>query len=80
LFDRALCYLKQKQYRLAYIDFSGAAQLTQDPAQYTFAGWAARRDGRADRALASWRRALRIRHDYRPAEAALSELRRWRNP
>ncbi len=75
LFDRALCYLKQKHYGSAYLDFSRAAQLTQDPQQYTFAGWAARRAGRLDRAITSWRQALRIRHGYRPAAVALSELR-----
>ncbi len=76
LFDRALCYLKQGNYRSAYLDFSHAARLTQDPEQYTFAGWAARRAGRLDRAVDSWRQALRLRHGYRPAAAALSELRR----
>jgi len=74
LFDRALCYLKQKKYRSAYVDFYRAAQLTGDPQQYTFAGWAARRAGKLDRAAASWRQALRLRHDYRPAAVALSKL------
>lgn len=75
LFDRALCYLKQKNYRSAYVDFSRAAQLTQDPEQYTFAGWAARRAGRLDRAVASWRQALRIRRAFRPATQALAEVK-----
>ena len=75
LFDRALCYLRLKNYQLAYMDFSRAAQLTGDPEQYTFAGWAARRAGRQHQAWALWRRALRMRHGYRPAVAALGELR-----
>ncbi len=75
LFDRALCYLKLKNYRPAYVDFARAALLTHDPQDYTFAGWAARRAGRLGRAIALWRQALRVRPDYRPAAAALSELR-----
>ncbi|HEX5275242.1 MAG TPA: hypothetical protein VFW34_08195 [Candidatus Rubrimentiphilum sp.] len=73
LFDRALCYLKQKHYLSAYADFLRAAQLTHDPEQYTFAGWAARRTNKLAQAVDAWRRALRIRPGYRPAAAALSE-------
>jgi tetratricopeptide (TPR) repeat protein len=75
LFDRALCYLKLRNYHAAYADFSRAAGLSGDPQQYTFAGWAARRTGDVKDAAASWSRALRLRHGYKPAAVALSELR-----
>jgi tetratricopeptide (TPR) repeat protein len=76
LFDRALCYLKLRNYPSAYLDFFHAARMTEDPEQYTFAGWAASRAGRVAQAAALWRLALRIRHDYRPAAMALAELKR----
>lgn len=76
LSDRALCYLRLKKYADAYRDFFRAARLTADPQQYTFAGWAARRSGRLHQAAAMWRRALTIRHGYRPAVVALAELKR----
>lgn len=76
LSDRALCYLKLRKYGRAYRDFFRAAQVTADPAQYTFAGWAARRSGRFQQAAAMWRRALTIRNGYRPAAVALAELKR----
>lgn len=73
LSDRALCYLKLHNYAAAYVDFSRAAAATRDPQRYTFAGWAARRNGKFYQAAAMWRRALRIRPGYQPAAVALAK-------
>lgn len=75
LFDRGLCYLKLRDYRHAYRDFLGSAQLSGDPQQYAFAGWAARRAGSVHKAVSAWRRALLMKQGYRPALVALSELK-----
>lgn len=76
LSDRALCYLKLRNYDSAYADFLRAANLSGDPQQYTFAGWAARRAGNVRKALAAWKRALSVQHNYKPAAQALSELQK----
>jgi len=75
LFDRGLCFLLLREYARAFVDFRAAAAVTQNPQQYVFAGWAAKRSGRLREAIALWRAALSVRHRYRPAILALRELR-----
>lgn len=76
LFDRALCFLILKRYRLALADFERTGYLTRDPQTFVFAGWAARRAGRRAQAIGLWQTALRLRAHYRPAIAALAQSRR----
>ncbi|MDQ2871524.1 MAG: hypothetical protein M3R35_00160 [Candidatus Eremiobacteraeota bacterium] len=71
LVDRALGYLAERRFQPAQADFERAARLTRDPRFYTFAGWAARRNGASNRARALWRTALRMHPGYRPAVRAL---------
>lgn len=71
LSDRALCYLSEHQYRAAERDFEAAAKAARAPADYVFAGWAARRDGHKQHARLLWQAALRITPRYVPALAAL---------
>ncbi|MGZ3499201.1 MAG: tetratricopeptide repeat protein [Vulcanimicrobiaceae bacterium] len=69
--DRALCYQLQKRFRLAEMDFERAAQLTKDARYYTFAGWAAKRDGKNAAAIRLWVAALRVDPHFWPARRAL---------
>jgi tetratricopeptide (TPR) repeat protein len=76
LFDRGLSLLLVKAYRRAFFDFRAAAIITGDPQQFVFAGWAAKRAGSPGIAIALWKRAIALRHRYRPALLALKEMKR----
>ncbi len=76
LFDRGLCQLLLRRYGAALLDFDRAAHLTRDPQEYAFAGWAAKRSGKLSQAVNLWNAALRLRPGYRPALAALAEVKR----
>jgi tetratricopeptide (TPR) repeat protein len=75
LADRALCYLIQRRYALALIDFEHVARLERNPQFFVFAGWAADRANERRRARALWRKALAIDPYYLPARRALERSR-----
>lgn len=75
LADRALCFLAQRDYALAEVDFERAATALRDPRYFTFAGWAARRANRPAPARALWKRALAIDPRFKPARIALERFR-----
>lgn len=72
LTDRALCYLHLRDYARAQTDFERAALAANAPADYVFAGWAARRAGHVLAARSLWLRALAIRPGFGPAVVALA--------
>lgn len=76
LTDRALCYLHEKRYAQAELDFERAARVSAAPDDYVFAGWAAEHMGRKYAARVLWKKALSIRRNYRPALIALAERAR----
>jgi tetratricopeptide (TPR) repeat protein len=73
LTDRALCYLHEKRYARAELDFERAARASETPDAYVFAGWAAEHMGRKNAARVLWEKALSVRRNYRPALIALAE-------
>jgi tetratricopeptide (TPR) repeat protein len=75
LADRALCYLIQRRYALALLDFERAARLQKDPRYYVFAGWAAAHMNDRGRAQLLWLKALAIDPRNGPARAALERTR-----
>lgn len=75
LADRALCFERLKQYRLAARDFSSAARVSGSARDFTFAGWAALRAGQRGDALRFWRYALARDARFGPARLALQRIR-----
>jgi tetratricopeptide (TPR) repeat protein len=71
LADRALCYLIERRYALALLDFEHAAKVQRDARYYVFAGWAANRMQQRARARRLWKTALAIDGRYVPARMAL---------
>lgn len=76
LADRAYCFERLHAYAPAARDFAAAARITKSPTEFTFAGWAALRSGRAADARSFWRDALVRDPRFGPARLALRKVRR----